>query len=556
MGRIEKTVFISYRRVNSPWALAISQFLTHRGYDVFFDFLSLPAGSFEQAITENIKARAHFLTLLAPSALDRCEDPNDWLRREIEIAIDYKRNIIPIMLEGFDFYSPETVRFLTGKLERLSEYSGITLPAEYFDAGMDRLCLRYLNIALDEVKHPVIKVPSKKVQQLNVEQKKAIANQPLVDLSTLSAQEWFERGYKAVDTEEKIRLYTKAIELDPGFVNAYNNRGVCFIKLMQLEQAIQEFDHAIKLNPEDFEAYYNRGNVYSKLEEYQTAIDNYDQAIKIKPKEADAYNNRGLCYVNLNLYERAIEDFNQTLLLRPEDGEVFFNRGISYSELHMYEEAIEDYCYALALISDDAEIFYNRAVGYSRLYQNIRALDDCDQAIMLDPQMTNAYYLRGVIKSRLNQESQAIDDFSQALTLDPDNQDFLYNRGLCYSKIKDYTKAITDFNHATFPNRPNADIFFSKGQCLIRLGLYKKAIIEFDKVLTVNPDNPDCYYNKGCSYALQGQTHVDEAVKCLRFAFIKHPKHYHRLAEKDVDLNGIREEPAFKELMTEFSAGD
>jgi hypothetical protein len=37
MARIKKTVFLSYRRTNVPCALAISQNLTHNGYDVFFD---------------------------------------------------------------------------------------------------------------------------------------------------------------------------------------------------------------------------------------------------------------------------------------------------------------------------------------------------------------------------------------------------------------------------------------------------------------------------------------------------------------------------------------
>jgi hypothetical protein len=52
-GRIEKTVFISYRRTNLPWALAIYQELTHHGYDVFFDYLSIPSGDFEKIIVEN-----------------------------------------------------------------------------------------------------------------------------------------------------------------------------------------------------------------------------------------------------------------------------------------------------------------------------------------------------------------------------------------------------------------------------------------------------------------------------------------------------------------------
>ena len=34
MGHIEKTVFISYRRTNIPWALNIFQYLHYHGYDV------------------------------------------------------------------------------------------------------------------------------------------------------------------------------------------------------------------------------------------------------------------------------------------------------------------------------------------------------------------------------------------------------------------------------------------------------------------------------------------------------------------------------------------
>jgi hypothetical protein len=44
MKGIEKTVFISYRRKNAPWALAIFQDLTHHGYDVFFDFNGIASG--------------------------------------------------------------------------------------------------------------------------------------------------------------------------------------------------------------------------------------------------------------------------------------------------------------------------------------------------------------------------------------------------------------------------------------------------------------------------------------------------------------------------------
>src|SRR5436309_1617242 len=106
MERIEKTVFLSYRRTNIPWALAIFQNLTHCGYDVFFDYEGIATGDFERVILENIKARAHFLVLLTPSALEHCHNPSDWFRREIETALASERNTVPLMLEGFSFTTP------------------------------------------------------------------------------------------------------------------------------------------------------------------------------------------------------------------------------------------------------------------------------------------------------------------------------------------------------------------------------------------------------------------------------------------------------------------
>jgi hypothetical protein len=55
------------RRTKVPWALAIFQDLTQHGYDMFFDFQGIASGDFEHVILENIRARAHFLVLLAPT---------------------------------------------------------------------------------------------------------------------------------------------------------------------------------------------------------------------------------------------------------------------------------------------------------------------------------------------------------------------------------------------------------------------------------------------------------------------------------------------------------
>ncbi len=124
MPRVEKTVFISYRRTNFWTALAIYQHLTSNGFDVFMDYRGIAAGDFESQILENVRARAHFLILLTPSALERLAEPGDWLRREIETAIESRRNIVPLLFEGFDFGSPMVAKQLSGALSALPRYQG------------------------------------------------------------------------------------------------------------------------------------------------------------------------------------------------------------------------------------------------------------------------------------------------------------------------------------------------------------------------------------------------------------------------------------------------
>ena len=103
---------------------------------MFFDYNGIASGDFERVILGNIPARAHFLVLLTPSALERCTDPADWLRREIETALGARRNIVPLMLEGFDFGTPGIANQLTGTLAALKHYNALSIPPEYFLEAM------------------------------------------------------------------------------------------------------------------------------------------------------------------------------------------------------------------------------------------------------------------------------------------------------------------------------------------------------------------------------------------------------------------------------------
>ena len=311
-----------------PWALAIYQNLTARSYDVFFDYESINSGDFEQIILGNIRARAHFLVVLTPSALERCENPTDWLRREIETAIGEKRNIVPLFLEGFNFGSPSIAKYLTGKLEVLKNYNGLNIPSDYFDEAMGRLCDRFLNISLDAVLHPISSTAQKIVKEQNIAAKHA----KKVKQKELTAQKWFERGFahaEAKETDDAIQCFTEAIRLQPRFALAYHNRGFERSIKGDLYGALADYDEAIRLKPDFVEAISNRGTARFTAIDIQGALADFNEAIRLKPDYAEAYYNRGLTRQQMGDLDGAIADYDEALRLKPDYYEAYHNRTIA-----------------------------------------------------------------------------------------------------------------------------------------------------------------------------------------------------------------------------------
>jgi len=318
-ARIEKTVFISYRRTNLPWALFIWQNLTINGYDVFFDYQSVDSGSFEKIILENIKSRAHFVVILTPSALEHCKNPDDWLRREIETAIDEKRNIVPLMMEGFDFGSPLVKEALTGKLSVLSGINGLPVPDAYAVEAMNRLRERFLNISLSDVHLPTLHADAEKATEM---QKIAANEAPPVKEEQLTAQTWFERGYvfqNDKNLEEAFRCYSEALRLDPNLDAANNNLGILLNDLKRYDEAEIAFNKAIELNPSLLQAYLNLGNLLADRKRYDEAEACCRKAIELDPSFIAAYENLVFLLRVHNRADKTIPLLEKMIEINPEN---------------------------------------------------------------------------------------------------------------------------------------------------------------------------------------------------------------------------------------------
>ena len=438
---MEKTVFISYRRTNVPWALAVFQHLTHHGFDVFFDFMGIASGDFERVIIENIRSRVHFLILLTPSALERCAEPGDWFRREIEEAMACRRNIVPMMLESFDFGAPGIASHLTGDLALLKRYNGLSVPPEYFEAAMTKLRDKFLNVMLDAVPRP----PSETARSAAKVQQRAAATAPAVQEEELTAQDWFERGNSAPSIEEKLRCYGEAIRLKPDFVEAYNNRGVSRRDKSDLDGALKDYDEAIRLRPDDPAAYNNRGNARRDKGDLDGALTDYDGAIRLEPDNAAPYINRGNTRRDKGDLDGALKDYDQAIRLRPDDAAAYINRGNARCDKSDLDGALKDYDEAIRLRPDDAAAYVNRGNARRDKGDLNDALKDFDDAIRLEPNDAAAYNNRGVWRHDKGDLQGALKDFDEAIHLEADNAAAYNNRGTARRHNGDPDGAEMDF---------------------------------------------------------------------------------------------------------------
>lgn len=128
-------VFISYRRDGGDmFAHILYERLTAKGFSVFQDIESLRSGKFNTAIFERIDECTDFVLVLPPQSLERCKNEDDWVRQEVLYAISKGKNIIPVMLKGFEW--PDK---LPEGMEDLPYYNGITPSTEFFEQSIEKL---------------------------------------------------------------------------------------------------------------------------------------------------------------------------------------------------------------------------------------------------------------------------------------------------------------------------------------------------------------------------------------------------------------------------------
>lgn len=129
-------LFISYRRKSWPFTHRLADELATRlDADIFVDFSGVDDTDFEYSILRNLaESDAVLLVISEYTFEDRIHKDDDWVRREIREALQHKKPIVLVCVDGRLPPSnlPEDIREITSK-------QGINFYPEYFPAAVNKL---------------------------------------------------------------------------------------------------------------------------------------------------------------------------------------------------------------------------------------------------------------------------------------------------------------------------------------------------------------------------------------------------------------------------------
>ena len=132
-------IFISYKRKSLPTANNLYYRLTTRGYSTFFDLEEMGRDNFNVQLLSYIENAKDVFVILEEGSLDACRQNNwekDWFCREIAYALEKKKNIIPILIGGYQMPSSD---YFPAKLKELSFKNAPEFNFSFFEAYLDKL---------------------------------------------------------------------------------------------------------------------------------------------------------------------------------------------------------------------------------------------------------------------------------------------------------------------------------------------------------------------------------------------------------------------------------
>jgi len=320
--------------------------------------------------------------------------------------------------------------------------------------------------------------------------------------------------YTRVDNAQALKYFQRAVELDPGYADAYGMIAYAYIESFRLrwdtdpqlqERAFDLSKKALSLDSTSIWAHIAQYEIYMLRNQYEFALSKAEKVISLDPNNSAGYDAKGFALRRLGRLEEAIENLKKATYLDPHSGIYINNLAALYKSSGLYKESIALLKKAVADNPDSYMRYWNLA--QCCIFSWNTQKDENPQALEV-----------------------ALEMAENILVLDKNHPSGYSLFSTTYLSKKQYDLAITEAKKAiaTDPKFPLGYIMLGRIYGFIGRADESIEIIKKAKQLGIQENRPlseaNFLYQLGNAYRLSGRQ--DEALSTYKKVFDHNPWHY------------------------------
>ncbi|MHC4943367.1 MAG: tetratricopeptide repeat protein [Planctomycetota bacterium] len=215
------------------------------------------------------------------------------------------------------------------------------------------------------------------------------------------------------EAEENFR---KALEMDPGHLDARNNLAFTLCVLKNLPAASDQIDYVLERDPVNVYAHYLRGEVALLRDSFEEADSAFRKVLEIDPDFLDA---RAGLIETLTVMEKrkeAGEEVKKLLEQAPDLPDIIALAVDVYEPAELLEDAVLLYESLLDLVPKRVDLRFQLGKTQFRLERLTEAEALFEEVLAAEPEHEGALYFQGILASRGRDWSRAAERFNNILT--------------------------------------------------------------------------------------------------------------------------------------------
>jgi tetratricopeptide (TPR) repeat protein len=365
---------------------------------------------------------------------------------------------------------------------------------------------------------------------------------PAGDSASHQTLKWFDEGCANIDSgrlDQAVDCFNRALEHDPKFAEAWNNRGFALKRLGRREEALISFERAIESDFSNISAWQNKGDALKDLGRTEEALSVYRESLDVEPRSESGWLRLGESLWDVGRKEEAQAAYARALDWLPGDLEIAARRGEMLALMGRHEEAVSvlddvikadpkrprvwDFTFealcalgrdeqalvaierATDEIPNDGHLWTKRGLLLATLGRRAQAHSAADRALQLDASIGDAWYVKAQLLGEEGREQERAALLCSATRGAPEHSGLWFEKGALSAKEGNLNGAVDELSRSIALNPNNAVVWTIRSDVLRNLGRRDEALSDAERACRIDPRSPYAWFTQGMALGELGR---------------------------------------------------